>query len=338
MGYSESVLREKHQQVMDQLRTSLAESIGIAFARNDKEASFVALGNTVVADACLQAKTFDKSYEASDNSIQFLEEHLGPYQSWSTDQRSLHGFSLAFYYYQNASALFSQGSKDKAGEMLTRALEIKECRGNLLDLAMNLQEWCSSSGQMLRRLIDESNQAFRAKDYARAISVCTQGIELIEREQATKRDWAGNDLAQFCATRGRSYFITAAPSKNKQLLKQALDDLDRVLSFPSSYFITPGFREEVLEHRNVVKQAASESKCFIATAAYGSAFAPDVVALRRFRDTRLKQNWLGHWVIRIYEQWSPPLADAIASHPTVRLWVRRLVLSPVVWLVRRWTS
>jgi hypothetical protein len=85
-------------------------------------------------------------------------------------------------------------------------------------------------------------------------------------------------------------------------------------------------------------KSKKKDKCFIATAAYGSAFAPDVVALRRFRDTRLKQNWLGRWVIRIYEQWSPPLADAIASHPTVRLWVRRLVLSPVVWLVRRWTS
>ena len=81
-----------------------------------------------------------------------------------------------------------------------------------------------------------------------------------------------------------------------------------------------------------------KDKCFIATAAYGSALAPDVVILQRFRDTRLKESFLGRQIVSLYERFSPPLADAIAPHPVVCLWVRRLILAPIVRCVRRWIS
>jgi hypothetical protein len=82
----------------------------------------------------------------------------------------------------------------------------------------------------------------------------------------------------------------------------------------------------------------TKGKCFIATATYGSALASDVVVLQQFRDTRLKKSSFGRRIVSLYERYSPPLADAIAQHPVVRLWVRRWVLSPVVWFVRRWAS
>jgi hypothetical protein len=82
-------------------------------------------------------------------------------------------------------------------------------------------------------------------------------------------------------------------------------------------------------------EVAQDSKCFIATAAYGSALAPQVVALRQFRDVTLRPSWLGRRAIGLYEWASPPLADWIAARPSVRAWVRRLFLAPVVWIVRR---
>ena len=82
----------------------------------------------------------------------------------------------------------------------------------------------------------------------------------------------------------------------------------------------------------------SKGGCFIATAAYGGVHAPEVATLRKFRDTRLKWTRLGSWAIRIYERFSPPLADWIAKHPVMRLWIRRVVLSPMVWMAHRWTG
>jgi len=81
-------------------------------------------------------------------------------------------------------------------------------------------------------------------------------------------------------------------------------------------------------------EIAEDKKCFVATAAYGSGLAPEVMALRQLRDTRMRENRLGRWAIRIYERCSPPLADWIEERPVVRSLVRRLVLKPIVRIVR----
>ncbi|HET8761159.1 MAG TPA: CFI-box-CTERM domain-containing protein [Nitrospiria bacterium] len=78
--------------------------------------------------------------------------------------------------------------------------------------------------------------------------------------------------------------------------------------------------------------------CFIATAAYGSAMAPQVDVLRAFREQYLRPYALGRAVIRQYELWSPPLADAIRGSERGRL-MTRIVLWPVVglaWLAVQW--
>jgi hypothetical protein len=82
-------------------------------------------------------------------------------------------------------------------------------------------------------------------------------------------------------------------------------------------------------------EIAQDKKCFVATAAYGSALAPQVVTLRRFRDTRLRQKILGRWAINAYEWCSPPLADWVAPRATARAWIRGLLLRPTVWAVER---
>jgi len=62
--------------------------------------------------------------------------------------------------------------------------------------------------------------------------------------------------------------------------------------------------------------------CFIATAAYGSHMEPHVKVLREFRDRFLINNMAGKAFIHLYTTLSPPVADFIASHDTVRFMVR----------------
>jgi hypothetical protein len=73
--------------------------------------------------------------------------------------------------------------------------------------------------------------------------------------------------------------------------------------------------------------------CFIATAAFGSSMAGQLDALRATRDTHLLTNPLGSAFTDLYYRLSPPVADVIAQHDTLRATVRR-VLSPVIACAR----
>ncbi len=74
------------------------------------------------------------------------------------------------------------------------------------------------------------------------------------------------------------------------------------------------------------------SKCFIATAAFGSSLDPHVMALRKFRDSILMTNAAGRMFVSWYYRYSPPLADLIGRHETLRMAVR-WSLTPVVYAV-----
>jgi subtilisin family serine protease len=74
--------------------------------------------------------------------------------------------------------------------------------------------------------------------------------------------------------------------------------------------------------------------CFIATAAYGSAWHPHVASLRAFRDQRLRPYAPGRAFIAFYETVSPPIAGWIAPHPVLRA-VTRGALTPVVFAVEQ---
>jgi len=62
--------------------------------------------------------------------------------------------------------------------------------------------------------------------------------------------------------------------------------------------------------------------CFIATAAFGSKFEKHVQLLRRFRDLYLLPHNIGRAFVRAYYKYSPPMADVIARHNTLRMMVR----------------
>jgi len=73
--------------------------------------------------------------------------------------------------------------------------------------------------------------------------------------------------------------------------------------------------------------------CFIATAAYGTPWEPNVVSLRKFRDDWLLTNAPGRAFVAFYYRNSPPIADWIAE----REWARALtrgVLTPLVLTIQ----
>ena len=64
------------------------------------------------------------------------------------------------------------------------------------------------------------------------------------------------------------------------------------------------------------------TSCFIATAAYGTPMAEEIQILRKFRDEYLLTNPLGQAVVDLYYKFSPPIAEFITEHPSLKPIVR----------------
>jgi hypothetical protein len=80
-------------------------------------------------------------------------------------------------------------------------------------------------------------------------------------------------------------------------------------------------------------QIASSSGCFIATAAYGSALEPEVQTLREFRDEKLLTNKIGTEFVETYYKYSPPIADVIREHDSLKV-LTRAILTPIIFAVK----
>jgi len=71
-----------------------------------------------------------------------------------------------------------------------------------------------------------------------------------------------------------------------------------------------------------VTRAPSGGGCFIATAAYGTPMAEEIQILRQFRDEYLLTNPVGKGLVEFYYKVSPPMAEFITEHPSLKPIVR----------------
>ena len=88
-----------------------------------------------------------------------------------------------------------------------------------------------------------------------------------------------------------------------------------------------------LQDRDVTVFYDRGEGCFIATAAYGTSTAEEIDTLRAFRDEVLLESTVGSQLVEWYYQTSPPVADFISEHETLRTLVRECLVEPVAWLV-----
>jgi len=72
-----------------------------------------------------------------------------------------------------------------------------------------------------------------------------------------------------------------------------------------------------------------EGDCFVATASYGTPMAEEIQILREFRDEYLLTNPVGRVLVDLYYRVSPPMADFIAEHPSLKP-IARAGLAPAV--------
>lgn len=73
--------------------------------------------------------------------------------------------------------------------------------------------------------------------------------------------------------------------------------------------------------------------CFIATAAFGSYHAPEVVLLQKFRDRILLASEPGKLFVQFYYRVSPPIADFISQDDLLRR-ATRLSLKPLIFSIQ----
>nr|MBU1328372.1 alpha/beta fold hydrolase [Candidatus Omnitrophota bacterium] len=106
---------------------------------------------------------------------------------------------------------------------------------------------------------------------------------------------------------------------------------ENIVTVKTSHFTIFGIagaeknNENVAQPENPGQQDSSGGgggSCFIATAAFGSTDAKEVVALREFRDQCLLKSKLGKEFVNLYYRFSPPIAELIKDKPLVKLFIR----------------
>jgi hypothetical protein len=87
--------------------------------------------------------------------------------------------------------------------------------------------------------------------------------------------------------------------------------------------------------KDEIENPPKKGMCFVATAAYGTPLAPEVIALSCFRDEVLLSSTPGKMFVSIYYFVSPPCARFIARSSRLRAAVRVLLLRPLLRCIPR---
>jgi len=127
----------------------------------------------------------------------------------------------------------------------------------------------------------------------------------------------------FVCSLGAEVGLVAEPHEGCQFVKWSgyvdtiadVNDANTTITVDSSYSIIANF--------------SGAGWCFIATAAYGTPMAEEIQILREFRDEYLLTNMVGRALVDIYYSVSPPIAEFITEHPSLKPIVRAGLLPAV---------
>ncbi|MBN1315640.1 MAG: tetratricopeptide repeat protein [Anaerolineales bacterium] len=126
-------------QAYKQVKMELSKVMGASMYDNDEEKLTIVM---ITAESLNQLFNSDRQitvnqmFEGSQQSIDLLEERLGPYTSWSNSNRASFGSSLALFYYLKGQSLMMVGRKEQASEAFRKAAKIPEHPNCLLMLKM----------------------------------------------------------------------------------------------------------------------------------------------------------------------------------------------------------
>ena len=84
---------------------------------------------------------------------------------------------------------------------------------------------------------------------------------------------------------------------------------------------------------STLRQPKAKGGCFVATAACGDPFAPEVMALSAFRDDVLLQTRFGRLFVRLYYAVSPSIAAVIARSSALRYVAMTIFVQPAALIV-----
>ncbi len=90
---------------------------------------------------------------------------------------------------------------------------------------------------------------------------------------------------------------------------------------------------------NIIPEPSESSQddtdCFIATAVYGNPNAPNIEILRTYRDKVLKNNLLGAFFVKTYENFGPVFAFFIRENEERKKWVKENMVEPAVFVASK---
>jgi hypothetical protein len=134
-------------------------------------------------------------------------------------------------------------------------------------------------------------------------------------------------------------FISKCLAEGKEVAIQAAGPTKLIVHAAHGLWrVRPGSPAPARGTQSIQTEPKKAGGCFIATAACGDPFAPEVIALSAFRDDVLSANGIGRAFIRLYYATSPPVAAFIARSSRLRGMTLSLVVRPAVAFVQAVSS
>ena len=129
-------------------------------------------------------------------------------------------------------------------------------------------------------------------------------------------------------------FITKCLAEGKEVAIQAAGPTKLIVHAAHGLWrVRPGSSTPPRGTQSIPTEPKKAGGCFVATAACGDPFAPEVIVLSTFRDDVLSTSVIGRAFISLYYATSPPVAAVIARSIALRRAAMTMLVRPSVRVV-----